>query len=99
MRNFANRPYRSITIHHGEHDVHQDHVDVALIGEQFSSRVNNDWQRPRLGRILDLFEQFSAGHVGQAEVQHHAIVFLSVNGVQGFFAGSDHSSLDVTVAD
>src|ERR1051326_5860396 len=67
--------------------------------EEIASRVDDDWERARSGRILDLFKEISAGHIGQAEVKNHAVVFVGLNRGEGVFAGGDNGGLHVAIAD
>ena len=50
-------------------------------------------------RLLDLRDQFEAGHVGQVEIEHHAVELLEVECAQRLGTSRDRGHLDVAVAD
>ena len=47
----------------------------------------------------ELFEQFEAGHVGEPEVEHDAVVFLAVDGSQRIRTGGDDIDVDVVMVE
>ena len=57
---------------------------------------HGDIRQSRLG--MDFLQQFEAGHVGQSQVEHHAVERLVEHRLQRLAAGGDGHRLDVFVA-
>ena len=48
--------------------------------------------------LLKLLQKLESGHVGQPQVEHHAVVALLLDRGQRFAAGGDNVDIDVVVA-
>ena len=50
-----------------------------------------------MGLVLSLFENLETGHVGQAKIEHDAVVCVALERLKGGGAGVDYIDIDVVM--
>ncbi len=88
----------------GRLDVFDDHASSKLMElriffrSEFAAGKDNHRQILQPGRVAKLLEHLEAGHVGQAQIEHHAVVASRFEGHESGRSIIDGVDIDVPMA-
>ena len=96
QRGFIQQPLGRFDIF--DHHAARQHVQAGILfGAEFAAGEHHHRQVLQLFVVAQLIENFEAAHVGQAQVEHRAVVAGFLEPLQSGRSGIDHVDVDVVV--
>ena len=96
-RGFVQQPFRRFDIL-DDHAASQRMQLRVFFRGQFASGKDDHGQVLELGIVAQLLQHIEAAHIGQPQIEHHAIVIAFRKRQKRVAAGVDHVDIDVLVA-